>query len=160
MLIRRSIGEDFAEMWQAFHAVAAAGDTLPFSEEFGSDAFRLQWMESSSTTYVAAGASSILGMYQWSANRTGRGAHVATATYVVKAAHQGQGVGRALVKHSIAEARNAGFVAMQFNYVVSTNAAAIHLYQSFGFKIVGTLPKAFRHKDLDLVDAHVMYLLL
>ena len=44
---------------------------------------------------------------------------------------------------------------MQFNYVVSTNAVAIGLYEKLGFAIVGTLPKAFRHQTLGFVDAHV-----
>jgi hypothetical protein len=33
----------------------------------------------------------------------------------------------------------------------------VELYKKLGFAIVGTLPKAFRHKQLGLVDAYVMY---
>ena len=69
----------------------------------------------------------------------------------------GRGIGRALVQHSLAEAQDAGYTAMQFNYVVSTNTAAVGLYKKLGFDIVGTLPEAFRHKTLGLVDAYVMY---
>jgi len=36
---------------------------------------------------------------------------------------------------------------MQFNYVISTNTAAIRLWQDLGFEIVGTLASAFRHPD-------------
>jgi ribosomal protein S18 acetylase RimI-like enzyme len=46
---------------------------------------------------------------------------------------------------------------MQFNFVVSTNLPAVALWRSLGFAIVGTLPGAFRHKDLGYVDAYVMY---
>ncbi|WP_245156917.1 hypothetical protein [Lysobacter arenosi] len=46
---------------------------------------------------------------------------------------------------------------MQFNYVVSTNVPAVELYKKLGFAIVGTLPKAFRHQQLGLVDAYVMF---
>ena len=46
---------------------------------------------------------------------------------------------------------------MQFNMVVSTNEAAVALWKKFGFTIVGTLPKVFRHKKLGLVDAYVMH---
>ena len=52
------------------------------------------------------------------------------------------------------------FFAMQFNFVVSTNAVAIKLWQDLGFEIVGTLPRAFRHKELGFVDVYVMYQLL
>ena len=59
--------------------------------------------------------------------------------------------------HCLAEARRAGFLAMQFNMVVSTNTRAVGLWKRLGFAIVGTLPKAFRHQRLGLVDAYVMY---
>jgi ribosomal protein S18 acetylase RimI-like enzyme len=46
---------------------------------------------------------------------------------------------------------------MQFNYVISTNTAAIRLWQELGFEIVGTLPNAFRHPEKEYVDVYVMY---
>lgn len=66
-------------------------------------------------------------------------------------------MGRALVEHSLAQAQSDGFMAMQFNYVVSTNAPAVELYKKLGFAIVGSLPKAFRHQQLGLVDVYVMF---
>ena len=53
--------------------------------------------------------------------------------------------------------RRLGFRAMQFNFVVSTNEAAVRLWQQLGFQIVGTLPGAFRHSQLGFVDAYVMF---
>ena len=47
--------------------------------------------------------------------------------------------------------------AMQFNFVVSTNERAVRLWQSFGFEIVGTLPRAFDHPRAGYVDAFVMF---
>jgi RimJ/RimL family protein N-acetyltransferase len=49
---------------------------------------------------------------------------------------------------------------MQFNLVVATNEPSIRLWKKLGFDVVGTLPKAFNHKDLGLVDAFVMYRML
>ena len=46
---------------------------------------------------------------------------------------------------------------MQFNFVVSTNTAGVALWKKLGFEIVGTLPKAFNHSRLGLVDAYVMH---
>jgi len=57
----------------------------------------------------------------------------------------------------LGEARRLGFRAMQFNFVVSTNTAAIRLWEQLGFKIVGTLPGAFRHPGKGYVDVYVMY---
>jgi hypothetical protein len=55
------------------------------------------------------------------------------------------------------EAQRLGFRAMQFNFVVSTNASAVKLWQDLGMKIVGTLPGAFKHPNLGFVDVYVMY---
>jgi ribosomal protein S18 acetylase RimI-like enzyme len=79
---------------------------------------------------------------------------------MVSPSAQGAGVGRMLGEHSLLEARRLGYLAMQFNYVVSTNTAAVRLWKKLGFSIVGTLPKAYRHKRLGYVDAYVMYQLL
>ena len=46
---------------------------------------------------------------------------------------------------------------MQYNFVVSTNERAVRLWQSFGFEIVGTLPRAFDHPRAGHVDVFVMY---
>jgi ribosomal protein S18 acetylase RimI-like enzyme len=59
--------------------------------------------------------------------------------------------------HSLDHARERGFRAMQFNFVVSTNDRAVRLWQSFEFAVVGTLPKAFLHPTLGYVDVYIMY---
>jgi ribosomal protein S18 acetylase RimI-like enzyme len=60
-------------------------------------------------------------------------------------------------EHCLEQARQAGYAAMQFNFVVCTNTAAVALWKKLGFEIVGTLPKAFRHATLGDVDAYVMH---
>ncbi len=143
-------------MWRICQAVIAAGDGLPFSGDFDRETFRSHWF-GPHTPFVAVSGTDILGMYKFGANYPGHGAHVASATYLVSPEAQGQGIGRALVQHSLAQAQDAGYMAMQFNYVVSTNAPAVELYKKLGFAIVGNLPKAFRHQQLGLVDAYVMF---
>ena len=61
-------------------------------------------------------------------------------------------------QHSIRRARELGFRGLQFNFVVSTNYAAVKLWKSLGFKVVGTLPGAFHHPAGDIVDSYVMFL--
>jgi ribosomal protein S18 acetylase RimI-like enzyme len=68
-------------------------------------------------------------MYKLGANYQDLGSHVASATYVVSPTARGQGIGRALVEDSLARAREAGYLAMQFNDVVSTNTVAVRLYE-------------------------------
>jgi ribosomal protein S18 acetylase RimI-like enzyme len=41
--------------------------------------------------------------------------------------------------------------------VAATNAAAVSLYESLGFTIVGTVPEAFDHPERGLVGLHVMH---
>jgi ribosomal protein S18 acetylase RimI-like enzyme len=70
---------------------------------------------------------------------------------------RGQGIGRAMAEHCLTEARRLRFRAMQFNFVVSTNESAVRLWKDLGFKIVGTLPGAFRHPGKGYVDVYVMF---
>ena len=62
-----------------------------------------------------------------------------------------------MAEHALEEARRLGYRAMQFNFVIATNESAVRLWQQLGFKIVGTLPGAFRHSQKGLVDAYVMF---
>ena len=100
------------------------------------------------------------GVYIVHPNKTGRGRHVGHCAYMVGVAFRGNRLGQLMCQHSLVEAKRAGFIAIQFNMVVSTNAAAVRSWQKSGFRIVGTLPKAYDHAKLGYVDAHVMYRLL
>ncbi len=155
--IRRARESDFDSIWQIFHEVVEAGDTYVYDPETTREQARSIWMPDSVTTYVACLDDTVVGTYILKPNQPGLGSHVANAGYMVKPGVHGQGVGRAMCEHSLAEAREAGFQAMQFNMVISTNEAAVALWKKLGFTIVGTLPKVFRHKKLGLVDAYVMH---
>ena len=99
----------------------------------------------------------VCGSYYLKPNQQGGGAHVANAGYMVSPVARGHHVGRLMAEHSCSEARRIGFTAMQFNFVVSTNEPAIHLWKEFDFEIVGTLPGAFRHPQKGYVDVYVMF---
>ncbi len=90
-------------------------------------------------------------------NHMGNGSHIASASYMVAPRHSGQGVGRALCEYTIDWARTAGYRAMQFNAVVETNTAAVRLYESLGFEILGTLPEGFDHPAKGYVGIHIMH---
>jgi ribosomal protein S18 acetylase RimI-like enzyme len=148
-------------MWTIFQAHVAAGETFPHGSSTSREDSLEYWFAPSATTFVAVkGEERVLGMYKLQPSHLGRGDHVANASYMVSPNAQGAGVGRLLGEHSIEEARRQRYLAMQFNYVVSTNNAAINLWKRLGFSIVGTLPKAYRHRRLGYVDAYVMYKLL
>jgi GNAT superfamily N-acetyltransferase len=93
-------------------------------------------------------------------NRPGRGAHIGTASFMVSSAARGRGVGRRLAEYVVQWHRDQGFRGIQFNAVVETNTAAVHLWQTLGFEIMGTVPEAFDSREHGLVGLHVMYLRL
>jgi len=155
--LRDATEADFDAMCAMYRAVCAAGDTLVSSGDETDETLHAEWLEGECRSVVAVDRDVVCGMYKWGANRPQRGAHVGTATFVVDPAHQGLGIGTRLVAHCLAATEAAGFRAIQFNFVVATNTRAIALYERHGMAIVGTLPAAFRHASLGLVDAHVMF---
>lgn len=155
--IRKAVEEDFDAIWLIFQQVVQQGDSYTFDPETTREQAYLVWMAGDLTTFVASISDEIVGTYILKANQPGLGSHVANAGYMVSNGARGKGVGGAMCEHSLEAARKMGFRAMQFNMVVSTNGSAVALWKKFGFSIVGTLPKAFRHRELGLVDAYVMH---
>src|SRR5438094_8539942 len=140
-----------------FHAVVVHGDTYTFDPEISRDEALAYWLDPSNRCYVAEREGNVVGTYILRRNQPGLGSHVANAAFMVSPEVQGLGVGRAMGEHSLSEARRLGFRAMQFNFVVSTNESAVRLWHQLGFKIVGTLPGVFRHREKGFVDAYVMF---
>ncbi|KGM87728.1 Acetyltransferase [Roseovarius mucosus DSM 17069] len=155
--IRLAREADFATLWPIVRDVIRAGDTYAIEPGLTREAVRALWMEAPRATYVAERGGEVLGTYYLKTNQAGGGAHVCNAGYMVAEAARGQGIARAMCLHSQDEARELGYLAMQFNFVVETNRGAIALWQSLGFETVGHLPRAFRHPQAGLVDARVMY---
>lgn len=137
--------------------VIRAGETYALDPAMTEAAALAYWLGEDKRTFVFEDEGEILGTYYLRANQAGGGAHVANAGYMTGAAARGRGVARAMALHSFDEARARGFVAMQFNFVVSANAAAVHLWTALGFATVGRVPGAFRHPVLGPVDALVMH---
>jgi len=154
----REIGAgEFDLVWPIFHAVVAAGDTYGYARDIDFSQARAMWTTAPARFFVALVDGNPAGCYMLKPNQGGPGSHVANAGYMVAEHARGQGLAGALCEHSLATARAAGFSAMQFNSVVSTNEVAVRLWQKHGFKIVGTVPQAFRHARVGLVDIHVMH---
>ena len=155
--IRKAKDTDFEDIWDIFHQVVKKGDTFAFAPKASKEDCKALWMSPSFYTYVAEFQNKILGTYILRKNQPGLGGHVANAAYMVHPGAIGQGIGRALGIHSIKQAKKLGFSAIQFNFVVSTNLVAIQLWLKLGFKIVGTVPKAFNHQKLSFVDIYIMH---
>jgi ribosomal protein S18 acetylase RimI-like enzyme len=178
MKICEATDADHNAIWRLFHDVVAAGDTYAFHPDISREDALACWFARGTHTYVARQESvadrvavqgkptlsrtviqgrDIVGTYILRSNQSGGGSHVANAAFMVAPDARGQGVGHAMGEHCLSEARRLGFRAMQFNFVVSTNESAVRLWEKLGFKIVGTLPSAFRHPEKGYIDVYVMY---
>jgi len=159
VLIREATDEDWPAVHPFFRAVVDAGQTYAYPEGLSVEEARTLWMEQPpGRTVVAVDGDTVLGSAKMGPNRPGRGAHIATASFLVAPAAQGRGVGRALGEHVVDWARAAGYRGIQFNAVVETNAAAVHLWRSLGFRVLATVPGAFDHPEHGYVGLHVMFL--
>jgi L-amino acid N-acyltransferase YncA len=156
--IREARPEDWERIWPFFERIVAAGETYAYDPEMTPDQAREIWMVGPpGVTFVAADEGNILGSANAYPNRPGPGSHVASASFMVDPRCAGQGVGRALGERVLEWAGEEGFLAMQFNAVVESNLAAVALWRSLGFEIVGTVPRAFRLPDGNHVGLHVMH---
>jgi L-amino acid N-acyltransferase YncA len=150
--------DDWPGVWRLLEPVFRAGETFPHDPAITEAEARVLWVELSQAVMVGLDADrAVVGTYYLRPNSLCLGAHVANAGYVVAEHCRVAGIGSRLCQHSLQEARRLGFRAMQFNLVVSTNTAGIRCWERNGFSIVGTVPGAFRHRQLGYVDAHVLF---
>lgn len=155
--IRPVTSDDEGHIWSIIGPAIRAGDTYALPPDMSEyDALRY-WTGSDRETFVAEKNGRVLGTYYLRVNHAGGGSHVANCGYVTHIEARGLGIARLMCEHSLARARDRGFRAMQFNFVVSSNERAVRLWQSLGFDIVGRLPLAFRLPSGDYVDALVMF---
>ena len=159
MLIRDATAGDWPAIWPFFAAIVEAGETYAYPLGMSSEEGAALWLEPPPGRVVVAvdEAGTVLGSAKMGPNRPGRGAHVATASFMVDPAYGGRGVGRVLAEHAVAGAAAAGYRGMQFNAVVETNVRAVALWRSLGFRAIGTVPEAFDHPTAGYVGLHVMY---
>ncbi|MGW8134551.1 N-acetyltransferase family protein [Sphingomonas zeae] len=157
MSIRPALSQDAAAIAAILMPVIRAGETYALDPAMTQDAALAYWFAADKVPFVFDENGVILGTYYLRANQAGGGDHVANAGYMTSPIARGKGIARAMALHAFDEARARGFTAMQFNFVVASNTAAVHLWTSLGFATVGRVPGAFRHPRLGSVDALVMH---
>jgi ribosomal protein S18 acetylase RimI-like enzyme len=158
--IRPATGADDDAIWAILEPAFRAGETYPIPRDIGRADALAYWHTLGHSVFVAQESNDdggqIVGTYYLRANNRGGGAHVANCGYVVAPQANGRGIARAMCEHSLAEARERGFTAMQFNFVIASNERAVRLWQACGFTVVGRLPAAFEHPRFGFVDALAM----
>jgi GNAT superfamily N-acetyltransferase len=162
--IRTMTPEDWPQVWPFFDEIVQAGESYVYPTDLTSEQARALWTVAPPGQTVVLEEErvgpSVLGSATMGPNRPGRGAHVGTGSFMVSTASRGRGVGRRLGEYVVQWHRDQGYRAIQFNAVVETNTAAVHLWQELGFRIIGTVPEAFDSAAHGLVGLHVMHLAL
>jgi ribosomal protein S18 acetylase RimI-like enzyme len=158
--IRLATDDDKDAIWAILEPMIRRGETYTLPREMNKVPALEFWFGAGNETFVWEDSGAILGTYFLRANQRGGGAHVANCGYVTATGGEGRGIARSMCLHSLQRARERGFRAVQFNFVVSTNERAVKLWRDLGFEIVGRLPGAFQHPEHGFVDALVMYKLL
>jgi L-amino acid N-acyltransferase YncA len=159
MIIRDATATDWPGIWAVVEPTVRAGDTFTWDPQTDEAAARAIWMKSPpARTFVAVSdRGDVVGTAEVHPNQNGPGAHVANGGFMVHPDHRGEGIGRALGEHTIAQATADGYQAMQFNAVAATNVASLELWLTLGFEILATVPDGFRHPVLGDVGLHIMY---
>ena len=156
-MIRPATEADADALWAMLEPVIRAGETYALPRDMDRAAALDHWLRRPAACFVVEVEGQVLGTYYLKPNQLGPGAHVANAGYVVGAEGRGRGLARRLCAHSLEEARRRGYRAMQFNCVVETNTAAVHLWESMGFAKMAHLPAVFDHPRLGPVGAFLMF---
>ena len=162
MKIRRATSSDHDNIWALAKPVFRAGETYPVPRDVLRQDGLAYWLSPDKTLFVAedetkAGPNKLVGLYYIKPNTGGGGNHICNCGYITLASERGKGIARKLCAHSLAFAKESGYRGMQYNLVISTNDAAVHLWKKMGFDIVGTLPGVFTHPGRGDVDAYVMF---
>lgn len=161
ILIREFTASDICEASAIWNDVVADGVAFPqldlLDEKTGIDFFMQQ-----SFTGIAYDEedNKIMGLYILHPNNEGRCGHICNASYAVEKNMRGHHIGEALVSHCMTKARELGFKILQFNAVVSTNSAALSLYEKLGFTRLGVIPGGFLMKDGHYEDIIPHYIVL
>src|SRR3954468_20054435 len=122
--IRPATREDHAAVWRILEPTFREGATYPIPRDVSRADALAYWFSPGNAVFVAESDGAVAGTYYLRANNRGGGAHVANCGFMTERQVFGRGIARALSLHSLEEARNRGFTAMQFNFVISSNARA------------------------------------
>lgn len=143
---------DIPKMRSIWNEVVEAANAFPQETGFSDDAEASEFFSSQTYTGVCECDGKIAGLYILHPNNIGRCSRIANASYAVSGESRGKGIGKRLVEDSLLQAKSFGFYVLQFNAVVASNTAAIHLYEKLGFERLGKIPKSFRRKDGSFED--------
>ena len=150
LVMKEFAEEQLPEMTEIWNDVVEEGISFPGDKALSEKEALKMFREQASTVCTTLNGE-VVGVY------IGRCGHIANASYAVRKDCRGEGIGRKMVRHCLENAREKGFRGLQFNAVVATNQAAIHLYESLGFHKIGTIKDGYHLKNGSYEDIHIFY---
>ncbi len=147
----------FKAFWPVFQKIVREQQSYALDPAIEYEQAYDYWCQQPQRSLALTFDNKLAGIYYLKPNTAGPGDHICNCGYMIAPEFRGKGLARILCQHSQQLAQQLGYRAMQFNLVVSTNHAAVHLWQTMGFEIIGVIPQAYRHRLLGLVDAYVMH---
>ncbi|MEJ1241279.1 GNAT family N-acetyltransferase [Chryseolinea sp. T2] len=157
LFIREATEADSQSIWEIIHEVISSGDTYAFAPDTSKSDMLGYWFANGAHPFVAMIDDKIAGTYVIRNNQPGLGSHIANGAFMTSSRFRKNGVGRAMGMHSLKAAKQLGYMAMQFNFVVKSNTRAVALWQSLGFEIMAEIPNAFKHTTNGLTNTYIMY---
>ncbi len=154
MIIRDVTPDDHGWVWAMLEPVFRSGETYAIDRDISRKDALAYW--TGSACYLIEDDAP-LGTYYIRRNQAGGGAHVCNAGFVTTESASGKGVARAMLDHAMSQARQLGYDAMQFNFVLASNTRAIDIWLRAGFTEIGRQPRAFVHPTLGYVDALILH---
>ncbi|MFT8316028.1 MAG: GNAT family N-acetyltransferase [Clostridium sp.] len=148
--------EDINSIEYIWNEVIDEGESFFWKEHFSNSKIS-EILFNQKAVYCAKYNGQVIGFYILHDNFPGRGNHIANALYAIKKGLRRKGIGKIIGEHSIRTAKECGYKAMQFNSVVSTNIAAVHLWESLGFNRVGQVDNAFIRNNNEAVDIYIYF---
>jgi ribosomal protein S18 acetylase RimI-like enzyme len=155
--IRQATESDFEAILPVFLSAVAPEENYVFTINASREDIFAYWFAPKIITYVIEVAGKLAGVAKLTPNFRELGSHVANLCMIIDPTYQHQGIGKILAQYCLEKAKQQGYQAVQLNFVASTNKSAIALWQKLGFSIIGTSPKAFKHRQLGYVDVNIMH---
>ena len=159
--IRKYTEADAEEAVRIWNHIVEEGAAFPQLELLTAETGNRFFSEQSFTGIAYDGAGGdIVGLYILHPNNVGRCGHICNASYAVRWDLRGCQIGEKLVRHCMEQGKALGYGILQFNAVVKSNEAALHLYQKLGFTRLGVIPRGFLMKDGSFEDIIPHYIAL
>ena len=135
------------------------GRPTPIPTDLTAETARPLWMEQppGQTVVAVDGDGVVLGSAKMGPNRPGRGAHVATASFMVDPAARARAWGGRWAATPSSGRGRPATAACSSTPSSRRTPRRCALWQSLGFEILTTVPEAFDHPEHGLVGLHVMF---